>query len=52
MPCVMPKAKEANIVPRSPYAQTIKLERGAITTSKAHYQKGGHTVEEELQKGG
>ena len=50
MPRVIPKAEEANTVPRSLYTQTVKLERQAMATSMAHYQRG-HTIEEELQKG-
>ena len=49
---VIPKAEEAMTVPRSPYTQMVKLERRAIATSRARYQRGGHTVEEELQRGG
>ena len=48
---VIPKAEEANTIPRSPYTRTVKLERRVITTSMALIG-GGHTVEEELQRGG
>ena len=51
MPHVIPKAEEANTVPRSPYTRTVKPERRAIAMSMAHYQRG-HTIEEELQRGG
>ena len=37
---VIPKAKEANIIPRNPYTQTVKLERRAMATLMAHYQRG------------
>ena len=40
MPRVIPNTKEANTVPRSPYARTIKPKRRAIATSRARYQKG------------
>ena len=52
MPRVIPKAKEANTIPRSPYTQVVRLERQAMATSMAYYRKGGHTVGEELQRGG
>ena len=40
MPCVILKAEEASIVPRSPYARTVKPQRRAMATSWAHYQRG------------
>jgi len=51
MPRIIPKAEEANTVPRSLYTRTVKPERQAMATSMAHYQRG-HTIEEELQRGG
>ena len=39
MPSVIPKAKEANIVPRSPYPRTIKPEKQAMAISMAHYPR-------------
>ena len=42
MPRVIPKAEEANAVPRRPYTQTIRLERQAMATLMAHYQRGLH----------
>ena len=46
MSLVIPKAEEANTVPKSPYTRMVRSERWAMATSMAHYQKGGHTVEE------
>ena len=37
MTCVIPKAEKANIVSRSSYTQTVKLERKAMATLMAHY---------------
>ena len=46
MPCIIPKAEEVNTFLRSPYTRMVRSERWAMATSMAHYQKGGHTVEE------
>jgi len=42
MPRVIPKAEEANTVPRSPYTQMVRPERWAMATSMAHYRMGPH----------
>ena len=34
---VIPKAEKANIVSRSSYTRTVKLERQAMATLMAHY---------------
>ena len=39
MPRVIPKVEEANTVPRSTCAKMVKLERRAIATSRAYYQR-------------
>ena len=39
MPRVIPKAEEANTVPRSTCAKMVKPERRAIATSRAYYQR-------------
>ena len=46
MPRIIPKAEELNTVPKSPYTRMVRSERWAMAMSMAHYQKGGHTVEE------
>ena len=40
MPRVIPKAEEANTVSRSPCTWMVRLERQAMATSMAHYQRG------------
>ena len=52
MPHVIPKVEEANTVLRSPYTQVVRPKRQAMATSMAHYRRPGHTVGEELQRGG
>ena len=42
MPYVIPRAKEANTVLRSPYTQMVRSERQAMATSIAHYTSGPH----------
>ena len=42
MPYVIPRAKEANTVLRSPYTQMVRSERQAMATSIAHYKSGPH----------
>ena len=42
MPHVIPEAEEANTVPRRPYRWTVRLERQALVTSMAHYQREPH----------
>ena len=41
-PCVIPKAEEANTIPRSPYTQMVRSERWVMATSMAYYRKGPH----------
>ena len=45
MPCVIPKAKETNAVPRRPYTWKVRPERRAMATSMAHK---GRASEREL----
>ena len=52
MPHVIPKVEEANTVLRSPYTQVVRPKRQAMATSMAYYRRPGHTVGEELQRGG
>ena len=42
MSYVIPEVEEANAVLRRPYSWTIRLERQAMATSMAHYQKMPH----------
>ena len=42
MPRVIPGAEEANAIPRRPYPQTARLERRAMATLMAHYQRRPH----------
>ena len=42
MPRVIPKAEEANTVPRSPYTQMVRPEMQAMAMSMAHYRRGPH----------
>ena len=38
---VILEAEEANAISRRPYARTIRPKRRAMSTSMAHYQRGG-----------
>ena len=51
MPRVIPRAKEANTVPRSPYTQMVRSERRAMATSIAHYTSGPHYKGRVLERG-
>ena len=48
---VIPKVEKVNIVPRSSYTRTVKLERQAMATLMAHYQRGPHYRGRTLGKG-
>ena len=42
MSLVIPKAEEANTVPKSPYTQMVRPKMQAMATSMAHYRRGPH----------
>ena len=51
MPHAIPKAEEANTIPRSPYTQMVRPERQVMATSMTHCQKGPHCRGRALEKG-